>query len=185
MFHSRANKMKGFDAVFLALILFWCWQQNSAIASDQSKIADSGCKPVFDASDRIFAGPTHVFMTQSGGASETIFLDGSIYIMLKGQWKTSPMTIKQMQQQDQENRKTANYQCRYLHDEAVNGEPAAVYSEHGENPGAIKSDGQVWISKSKGLILRQEEDIVEEVDGGGKRHMSMRYEYTNVQKPKM
>jgi hypothetical protein len=57
-----------------------------------------------------------------------------------------------------------------------------VYSTHAERSHPeTKSDGQVWISKSKGLPLRNEMDI----DGGDriKNHHSVRYEYTNVQPP--
>jgi hypothetical protein len=59
-----------------------------------------------------------------------------------------------------------------------------VYGTHSERSdgGHITSDGQVWISKSRGLPLRDEIDI----DSGGpagKNHYSGRYEYTNVQPP--
>jgi hypothetical protein len=45
----------------------------------------------------------------------------------------------------------------------VNGEAAAVYSQHVETEND-KMDVQVWISKSKGLPLREELDV----DVGGK-----------------
>jgi hypothetical protein len=62
----------------------------------------------------------------------------------------------------------------------VNGEAAALYMAHSENDD-VKSDAQTWISKSKGLPLRTEEDI--DTGGGDKRHMSIRYEYGNIQAP--
>jgi hypothetical protein len=65
----------------------------------------------------------------------------------------------------------------------VNGESAALYSTHEESTHG-KTDSQNWVSKSKGLILRQEIDI----DTGGatgKSHISSRYEYSNVQAPKL
>jgi outer membrane lipoprotein-sorting protein len=65
--------------------------------------------------------------------------------------------------------------CRYLRDEAVNGEAAAVYSQHIENEDTV-SDGTVWISKSRGLPLRVETNVE-----GTLR--STRYEYGNVQVP--
>jgi hypothetical protein len=45
-----------------------------------------------------------------------------------------------------------------------------------------KSDGQVWVATTTGLILRTETDM-STTDGGGTDHMSTRYEYTNVQAP--
>ena len=51
-------------------------------------------------------------------------------------------------------------------------------------PGAhpeVKSDGQMWISKSKGLPLRDEMDV--DAGDGIKHHHSTRYGYTNVQPP--
>ena len=86
-----------------------------------------------------------------------------------------------MRAQEEENWKNAkNVSCKYLRDESVKGESAAVYSTHNENEDT-KEDGQVWVSKSKGLPLRQEEDV--DIGYGDKRHHSTRYEYTNVQAP--
>jgi hypothetical protein len=67
--------------------------------------------------------------------------------------------------------------CRYLRDEPVNGEMAAVYSTHSETAkGRINM--QTWISKARGLILRQDAD-----SDGGKVIMSSRYDYGNVKPP--
>jgi hypothetical protein len=106
---------------------------------------------------------------------------GAIYITMKGKWEKSPMSAAAMRAQEEENWKTAkNVSCKYLRDESVNGQSAAVYSTHNENEDT-KEDGQVWVSKSKGLLLRQEEDV--EIGYGDKRHHSIRYEYTNIQAP--
>ena len=89
------------------------------------------------------------------------------------------MTAQDMIQQEQENRKTGTATCRYLREESVNGETAAVYSAHSENED-VKSEGQLWISK-KGLPLREELDT--DVGDPNKVHRSIRYEYGNVQAP--
>ena len=86
-----------------------------------------------------------------------------------------------MKQQEENERTVKALSCRYLRDEAVNGEPAAVYVEHSEPEGAT-SDATTWVSKSRGLPLRLESDI----DAGGKMgksHRSIRFEYSNVQPP--
>ena len=68
--------------------------------------------------------------------------------------------------------------CRYLKDELVAGEMAAVYSL--KNKGKV--DSQIWISKAKGLPLRQEDDV-DLGAGKGKSHNSTRYEYGNIKPP--
>jgi hypothetical protein len=71
--------------------------------------------------------------------------------------------------------------CKYLKDELVNGEMAVVYSAHDATPKGVV-DTQIWISKSKGLPLRQDMDI--DVGGAGdKSHTSSRYEYGDVKPP--
>jgi hypothetical protein len=151
--------------------------------------AQSDCKMVRDATDKLDTVPNHAYETETNPARpgegatnhEVIHAGGTIYIMIKGKWKKSPISEAQMRAQEEENWKTAkNISCKYLRDESVNGQSAAVYKTHDENEDT-KEDGQVWVSKSKGLLLRQEEDV--DIGYGDKRHHSTRYEYTNVQTP--
>jgi hypothetical protein len=155
--------------------------------------AQGNCQPVDDALSKVMTTPTHVYSTMNAVPNagdklhtyETIYAGGSVYTKVGGKWTRGPWTLQQVMKQEQENRQKSKYTCRYLRDESVNGETAAVYSTHSERSdedlGQMKSDGQVWISKSKGLPLRQEFDI--ESGGSGKQHHSARYEYTNVQPP--
>ena len=66
-----------------------------------------------------------------------------------------------------------------VRDEAVSGEPATLYKVHNQTPDGTL-DTQIWISKSRGLALKQINDL--DVGGGarGKSHTETRYEYTNV-----
>jgi outer membrane lipoprotein-sorting protein len=80
--------------------------------------------------------------------------------------------MKDLAEKNRQNNKTT---CRYLNDELVDGEMAAVYSLHDVSPKAT-SDSKIWISKTKGLPLRTDTDL-------GKSHVSMRYEYGNVKPP--
>jgi len=54
-----------------------------------------------------------------------------------------------------------------------------LYSVHREYED-VKEDGQMWLSKGSGLLLRVEEDF-----GGNKvkDHRSTRFEYGNVRAP--
>ena len=70
--------------------------------------------------------------------------------------------------------------CHRLADEPVGGEAAVVYSTHSKNDDS-KADGQVWIAKGSGLVLRMEADVdPQDVDH---THMSSHYDYANVHAP--
>ena len=147
--------------------------------------ADAACQPIFDTRFKLFSVPTHIYTVAAlpGGKSQTseaIYTNGAIYVLMSGKWIHSRMTPQDMLKQEEENIRDSKSTCRHVRDEVVNGEAAALYTAHSENDG-IKSDAQTWISKSKGLPLKTEEDI--DTGGGDKRHMSIRYEYGNVQAP--
>jgi hypothetical protein len=151
--------------------------------------AQGDCKPVHDAIDKMSTVSSHAYETESNPARtgtgvtnhEVIRTGGTVYVLMNGKWKKSPMSSADMRAQEEENWKNAkNVSCKHLRDESVKGESAAVYSTHNENEDS-KEDGQVWVSKSKGLPLREEQDV--DLGSGDKQHMSTRYEYNNVQAP--
>jgi hypothetical protein len=153
---------------------------------------DSGCKPIFNATDKLSIVANHMFMTSpapAGGkptSTEAIFADGVRYIMVGGKWSRSSVSVQDVKEQEEENRKNnKGYSCRYLRDEAVNGEAADLYLIHNETQFG-KSDEHVWISKGKGLILREEIDS-DTGKAGASDHtfMSIRYEYSNVHAPQI
>jgi hypothetical protein len=152
--------------------------------------AQGNCQPVSDALSKVITTPTHIYTTMNappniGGKArtyETIYVGGSVYTKVASSWSRGP-TAQQVLKQEQENQQNSKQTCHYLRDESVNGERAAVYSTQAEGSDQ-KSDGQVWISKTSGLPLRQELNL--DLDPGGKSgksHRSMRYEYKNVQPP--
>ena len=153
--------------------------------------AQDPCQPTYDAMSKVMSTPTHLYSTYSSMPSvpnsadrhttEMIYIGGASYVKLGVKWTRSPMTTQQVMQKEEENRKASKTTCQYLRDEVVNGEAAAVYSTHSDRAEmGIKSDGQIWISKSKGLPLKDEIDIASD---GSKNHHSSRYEYANVQAP--
>lgn len=151
---------------------------------------DSACQAVIDASDKLFTAPYHMFATEAGAgvgnkkpvSSEMIFAGGAQYILNNGKWSTSPLSTAQLKEMSQRNRKNANTSCHHVRDEAVNGESAALYTTHDDTAHG-KSDSHIWISKGKGLILRQETDI-DTGGANGKTRLSVRYEYGDVHAPK-
>ncbi len=65
--------------------------------------------------------------------------------------------------------------CNYVRDEAASGEAAAVYRQHHTN-GDETYDTLVWVSKSSGLLLRQEQDA--DFGHGQKGHESLLFKYS-------
>ena len=154
--------------------------------------AGDACQPMFAALEKNITTPYHMYMTQTSAAvqngkprdTEIISVGGVRYILVNAKWAARPVSPEQGKAdvaQVRENAKTGT--CKYVRDEAVNGENASLIATHNKTEFAT-SDTQIWISKSKGLILKQETDL--DVGGAaGKSHSSARYDYNNVQAPKM
>jgi hypothetical protein len=155
---------------------------------------DSVCQTILDASNKLYSTSFHMYMTQTSPGiengkpvnSELIFVGGPRrYVLYDGKWTASPFSTEDLKELEERNLKNAkNQSCRYLRDESVNGECADLYTQHSKSENG-KDDSQVWISKSKGLVLRTETDL--DTGGGtnGKNHLSLRFEYGNVQAPKL
>lgn len=146
---------------------------------------DPICKTVLDAMAKLGHTPHHQYATMTGAIAggktmetEGITTSDAIYVKMNGKWITSPLTPEAMAKQEQENiRNTKVYRCQYERDENVDGEAAAVYKAHSENKNG-PSDAEIWISKSRGLPLREAIDL-----SAGESHMSVRFDYANVHAP--
>ncbi len=170
------------SGAMLALLL------SAAMAGRAAGAVSPSCKPAVDAMLKQIATPTHVYATEvaarRGGkpqVNESIYAGGAIYVQVKGVWRRSPMSVQDMQKQQEENQLHAkSMACRYLRDETIDGESAAVYRAQADSE-AGKSDATLWISKRTGLPLRSENDL-----GAGeadKMHLSIRYVYAGVRPP--
>lgn len=187
---QKANVTLAFIQAKFRLLLLVAAMVCAIAPASLSFAQATGCEVVFAAADRLNTIPNHIYMTTTAGythgkpeSSEMIVVDGAQYVFVRGTWRKSPMSIADRVKQEAENRKNAkNSSCHFAHEEAVNGEPAAVYSAHSETDDD-KVDSQIWISKRQGRILKQELDM--DVGGGdaGKSHRSIRYEYGNVAAP--
>jgi hypothetical protein len=138
------------------------------------------CKVVLDAMTKAIDTPNHTYTTTNmSGVTQTvesISAGGIIYAKVNGKWSAGT-TTKEMKAVTEKNRQTNKPTCRYLNDEQVNGEMAAVYSVH-DGPPKATTDSKTWVSKAKGLPLRSETDLE-----SGKNRISTRYEYGNVKPP--
>jgi hypothetical protein len=103
------------------------------------------------------------------------------YIRANGKWMDPHVTTAEVLEQEEENEKNGRSSCQFVRSESVNEESASLYHLQRETSG-FKEDSQIWISKTAGLPLREEQDI--DYRGPiGKRHNSARFEYSNVQPP--
>jgi len=139
-------------------------------------------KALLDAFGKFDSNNARVYSTSKVGGqtitSELIYAAGSMYTNINGTWMKMGL-IKDAEQQLQQlmHGATAKDTCRHVKDEPVNGEMAALYSSHSVTlTGEL--DMRIWISKAKGLVLRQDLE-------GGKfgTAISSRYEYGNVKAP--
>ena len=144
--------------------------------------AQGNCQLVFDAMNKAFDTPSHSYVTTNMGGTtltgEVINVAGASYAKVGGKWSPGLISLQEMKEGEQKSQHTNKNTCRYLKDEPVNGEMAAVYNVHTEiESPKSSSDSQVWISKAKGLPLRSEIDL------GDNMHVSSRIEYGNVKPP--
>lgn len=145
--------------------------------------AANPCQPLEDAIGKLATTPRHIYSAVSDGLDnkpttvEMIYAGGAVYLKVADKWMRTNFTTQEMTHQSLEKQKQGS--CHYEKDEPVGGQAAAVYSMQSQSGGA---KAQLWISKSTGLLLREELDV----DSGGKgrnSHTSMRYEYDNIQAP--
>lgn len=144
------------------------------------------CKPVAEAFEKYLNTPSHLYSTRSSPMkagtenTEAIYTETDMYVMTRGKWMRSPITMQEMRK-DRTEQNGSIVNCRMLRSEPVDGEAATVYSTTQSREGT-KSDSIVWISNSRGLPLRQEMDI--DVGGrAGKFHTVVRFDYRNVTPP--
>ena len=151
-----------------------------------ARAADS-CDAVFNALTKVATTPSHSYTTSAranGGnptEAETIFANGQKYIRARGKWIRLPVTSQEVVEQEKEKQQHGTSTCQFVRNESVNGEAAQIYSVHREYE-QVREDGQMWVARGSGLLLRVEEDF----DNKGnevKEHRSTRFEYGNVQPP--
>jgi len=149
--------------------------------------ATDSCQPIFDALTKVATTPSHSYTISTGvnggppTEAETIFANGQKYIRAHGKWMRITVTSQDVLEQEKEKEEHGKSTCQLVRSESVNGEAAILYSVHREYE-EVKEDGQMWVSRGAGLLLRVEEDF----DNRGnkvKEHRSTRFEYGNIRPP--
>ena|ERR1700761_1476020 len=139
------------------------------------------CSPLMNAMLSQASKPYNATLTMSdptghNQTSKVIFTGAVLYTQIQGQWRSMPMTGKELSDQLRDVSKTAKTTCHRGNDEAVNGQPATVYAAHVENQGSI-SDNKVWISKANGVPLKSDVTIQQGP------HMTTVFDYSKVAPP--
>lgn len=138
------------------------------------------CAALTDAAVKQIMTPHHGTMTTTIGGktrtSEYITTASTRYLHANGKWTSHPVDAKQEAAETAAAMKARSQTCKRAGDETLAGQAATLYLVHSED---ADSDSKIWIAAASGLILGQ--DIT--VDGGSVT--SIRYDYTNVQPPKM
>ncbi|MEO8802469.1 MAG: hypothetical protein ABI304_02370 [Rudaea sp.] len=146
---------------------------------------NGGCGPVADAMMKLATTPRHSYTTDSNGgktiSGELITTNDSMFIKVDGKWasrKYSPEGEKKDQQEAWQSTKAT---CQRVSDKTVSGVATVVYNILNKTEDGTSSQ-KLWISTSTGLPLRAEIDLDAD-DKASTRHISMHYDYVNVQPP--
>jgi hypothetical protein len=165
----------------IAVPMFW-------MISAGIPLFGQSCTPVNDALNKVMMAPVHIYSSTKSGdkvvTTETIYSDDGIFTNSGGKWQKSAMRREQVAQQESEARKKGTNSCEFVKEESVDGETASIYSTR-MSAGEQKTEGHIWISKSRGVPLRNEVDLLSGPKGEIKRHYSVRYDYKNIAPPKM
>ena len=168
----------------MRLTLLFLLPSIAVTAQAQKDLAS--CKPVLDATLKSISTPHHAYMTRTmlgkNHLGEQISVDGKNYVSENGGWRTSPMSVADVVKLEKENVDSSKVYTRHaVRDEAVSGQAATVYRMRTEN--VARSDGEVWVAKGSGLVVRVEQDIDTADDPTSKMHVSTKYDYANVKAP--
>ncbi len=152
--------------------------------------SDPACAQLMAAMQKLAITPNHQFMIRTAAfdkgqkLSEVIITDTTMYLQVAGKWQSRPYDPKKSVQDLTAVGDTPGLTCLVASDETIDGQSASLIRSQQRQEDGDTVDGQMWISKSTGLPLRQ---IIDMDVGGtlGKSHMKERFEYTQVQAPSL
>lgn len=150
--------------------------------------ADAACAPIMAAMQKLAITPNHQYMNQTAAfektpkTSEIIITHTTMYLQVAGKWQSRPYDPQKSAQELAAAGDTPGMTCQATGEETVDGQPARVFRTRQQMDDGDTVDGQLWVSKSTGLPLRQTIDM--DVGGKfGKSHTEERFEYDNVHAP--
>jgi hypothetical protein len=148
---------------------------------------DAACQAVLQAVLKQTAAPVHQKVTIESAAApgkpmqnEMIRLGDTLYLQARGQWMARPYDAAKAAEDARQAMTKGEHSCTRVRSEAVDGQPAELYSVKGRTATG-GSDSQIWISTASGLPLRQTVAMLEQ--GTVKLKHEVRSDYTNVRAP--
>ena len=150
--------------------------------------ADGSCQSALDAMQKLARTPVHQYIHTTAAYAkaptdaEVVVTADHMYALAAAKWHAMPYDPQQRAQEVRDSEAAKRTACRYLRDEAVGGQAAAVYATHDDQGEGASVDNTLWISKSSGLPLRQTTDV--DIGGRlGKSHSEIRFDYADVKAP--
>ncbi|MEO7012898.1 MAG: hypothetical protein ABI127_01215 [Dokdonella sp.] len=160
----------------------------SLLGVPHARAAAADCTQVMAALQKLALTPNHQYMIQTAGfdkkpkSSEVIITGTNMYLQVAGKWQSRPYDPQKSAQELAAVSNPPGMTCQAAADETVDGQLASVFRTQQRLEDGDSVDGQIWISKSNGLPLRQTIDM--DVGGKfGKSRTEERFEYTHVQAP--
>ena len=133
--------------------------------------------------------PAHVYTRETSSrrgttVTETIYLDGKVYVLTNARWTLSPDSAVDMVKAQRKSREHATLSCERVGAETLEDRATGVYTTL-RSTSDSRVESKLWIDEASGLLLKQEEDLTATGDASNVVHRSTRYEYGNVKAPKL
>jgi hypothetical protein len=148
---------------------------------------DVACQAVLDSVIKQATLPVHQKISIESAAapgkplqSEMIRTGDVVYTQIRGQWTSRPYDSQKAVNDARQAMQKAEHSCTRVRSEAVDGQPADLYSVEAKTASG-GTESQIWISSASGLPLRQHTMMLEQ--GGAKGQHDVRFDYTSVRAP--
>ena len=169
-----------FPAVSLALV--------AALACAPARAQTGACKPMADAMILLAATPNHQHIVETAaykhGTSESEVVETGVtrYLRVNGKWRSHPYDAKAEAAEISRAMQVSKATCTNAGNGDIDGQAATLFRAHNQTDDDV-TDQQIWIGIN-GLPLKQ---VVDMNVGGklGKSHREIRYDYADVQPPKI
>lgn len=160
----------------------------AALACAHAHAQTAACKPLADAMVRLATTPNRQHIVETAAykhgtsESEVVETGTTRYLKVNGKWRLHPYDAKAEAAEIARAMQASKAACTNAGTGDSDGRTATLFRVHNQSDDAT-TDQQVWIS-ANGLPLKQ---VIELDVGGslGKSHREIRYDYADVQPPKM
>jgi hypothetical protein len=142
----------------------------------------AGCPPIEAAAIKQATTPHHMIMDrveEGGRHSEMIQTATTVYTLVKGKWVAMPYDAQERVKNMKESAEEQKIICQNVGHDDVDGQQTDHYTAQSKTDAGSFS-GEVWISISTGLIVKQH---MVHAEGGKKTTTEIRYDYANVIAP--